>query len=171
LELDTLQNIEKELDVWSAYLDALKMLPYTIIAQVVPLLEQKVNAFLSNVADFMIKISVENGKIELYIDRPVYNGKYILLGNASGFERFISSLAIRLALMEISQLPKPNFIAIDEGWTSFDFNNIHNVGEIFEYLSSRFDIVINISHLQSIREHCTYHINLVKDRDGYSCVA
>jgi DNA repair exonuclease SbcCD ATPase subunit len=73
--------------------------------------------------------------------------------------------------MEISQLPKPNFIAIDEGWGAFDFNNINNVGTIFDYLITRFDTVINISHLQNIREHCKFHLNLVKDKDGFSCIA
>ena len=169
-EIAEVVKIEKEMEIWGYYLDALKAMPYTLIAKVVPLMEKKINGFLSNVANFVIKMVVESGRIDLYIDRPVYNGKLVLLNNASGFERFISSLAIRLALMEISQLPKPNFIAIDEGWTSFDFNNLHNVGVIFDYLKARFEMVINISHLQSIREHCGHQLNLVKDKEGFSCV-
>lgn len=170
-EIAEVVRIEKEMEIWGYYLDSLKAMPYTLIAKVVPLMEKKINGFLSNVANFVIKVVVESGRIDLYIDRPVYNGKLVLLNNASGFERFISSLAIRLALMEISQLPKPNFIAIDEGWTSFDFNNLHNVGTIFDYLKARFEMVINISHLQNIREHCGHQLNLVKDKDGFSCVA
>lgn len=170
-EIAEVVKIEKEMEIWGYYLDALKAMPYTLIAKVVPLMEKKINGFLGNVANFVIKMIVESGRIDLYIDRPVYNGKLVLLNNASGFERFISSLAIRLALMEISQLPKPNFIAIDEGWTSFDFNNLHNVGVIFDYLKARFEMVINISHLQNIREHCGHQLNLVKDKEGFSCVA
>jgi DNA repair exonuclease SbcCD ATPase subunit/DNA repair exonuclease SbcCD nuclease subunit len=170
-DLATVVRIEKELEIWAYYVGALKSMPYTIIARVVPLMESIINRFLSNITDFMIKVVVEGNNIDLYIDRPIYNGKPILLNNASGFERFISSIAIRVALMEISQLPKPNFIAIDEGWTSFDNENINNVGTIFDYLKSRFELVISISHLQNIREHCGHHLNLQKDAHGYSYVA
>ena len=116
----------------------------------------------------MVKIEIENTRIEIYLDRPVYNGKPILLNNASGFERFISSLAIRLALLDISQLPKANFMAIDEGWTSFDNHNINNVRTIFDFLVNKFDFVISISHLQQIKEHCHQQLRLIKNKDGFS---
>jgi len=169
-DIKNIKILEKELKILGYYVDALKNLPYMIISKVIPMLEKQINKFLGNTTDFIIKVVVEGTRIDLYLDRPIYNGKMILLNNASGYERFISSLAIRLALMEISQLPKPNFIAIDEGWTSFDFNNLHNVGVVFDYLVSKFDFVINISHLQSIREHCHYHLNLKKDKEGFSCI-
>ena len=102
----------------------MKNLPFIIIKKVVPRLERKINELLSVCTNFMVKVEINDNHIEIYIDRPIYNGSLILLNNASGFERFISSLAIRLALLDVSQLPKPNFIAIDEGWTSFDYQNI-----------------------------------------------
>ena len=71
---------------------------------------------LSIIANFVIKFEVSNAKIDIYLDWPDSGGIPILLNNSCGFERFISSLAIRLALLDISQLPKANFIAIDEGW-------------------------------------------------------
>ena len=39
---------------------------------------------------------------------------------SSGMERFISSLAIRIGLMNVSNLPQSNFLAIDEGWGTMD---------------------------------------------------
>lgn len=167
-DVKTMKNIEKELNIFNIYSMALKQLPYMIIKKVKPILEKKINDLLSVVTDFMVKIEIESTKIEIYLDRPIYNGKLILLNNASGFERFISSLAIRLALLDISLLPKPNFIAIDEGWAAFDNKNIHNVKNIFDFLASKFDFILSISHIQSIREHCEHQINLEKDSDGYS---
>jgi DNA repair exonuclease SbcCD ATPase subunit len=35
---------------------------------------------------------------------------------SSGMERFISSLAMRVGLINVSNLPAANFLAIDEGW-------------------------------------------------------
>lgn len=167
-DLKTMKEIEKEINIFNIYNLALKQLPYMIINKIKPVLEKKINDLLSVVTNFMVKIEIENTRIDIYLDRPIYNGKPILLNNASGFERFISSLAIRLALLDISLLPKPNFIAIDEGWTSFDYQNINNVKTIFDFLTNKFDFVISISHLQSIREHCNYQINLEKDADGFS---
>ena len=77
-------------------------------------------------------------------------------------------MAIRLALLDISQLPKANFIAIDEGWNAFDFKNITKVSPVMTFLKDKFDFVISISHLQNIRQYCDEHIQLVKDKDGFS---
>ncbi len=136
----------------------------------VPRLESKINELLSVCTNFVVKVQVDNNHIDIYIDRPIYNGRLILLNNASGFERFISSLAIRLALLDISQLPKPNFIAIDEGWTSFDYNNLNNVRTIFDFLVEKFDFVLSISHLSQIKEHCSSQIHLKKNDKGYSII-
>ena len=167
-EITKMLVLEKEINIYSIYIKILKQLPYIIIKKVVPRLEKKINDLLSVSTDFIVKIMIENNKIEIYLDRPIYNGSLILLNNASGFERFISSLAIRLGLISISQLPKPNFIAIDEGWTSFDYQNINNVSNIFDILRDNFDFIISISHLSQIKEHCNEHIHLKKDSNGFS---
>jgi DNA repair exonuclease SbcCD ATPase subunit len=113
---------------------------------------------------------MSDSKIDIYLDRAIYKYKSraILINNASGFERFIASLAIRLALLELSNLPKINFIAIDEGWSSFDTHNINNVSLILDYLTSKFDFVLTISHLIQIKEHCDMQISLRRDDRGFS---
>jgi DNA repair exonuclease SbcCD ATPase subunit len=120
--------------------------------------------------NFTVKFDISDSNIDIYLDRPAYEGRMILINNSSGFERFISSLAIRIALMEISQLPSPNFMAIDEGWSCFDNENISNVDVILEHLVAKFDFVLTISHLQLIRQHCDVQISLSRDDDGYSHV-
>jgi DNA repair exonuclease SbcCD ATPase subunit len=170
-EINIMLALEKEIGLYGFYQNALKALPFMIIKQVIPRLEKQVNQMLMFCTNFMVKFEVEDSKIDVYIDRPIYEGNLILLNNASGFERFISSLAIRMALLDISQLPKPNFIAIDEGWSSFDYQNINNVRLIFDYLSQKFDFVLSISHLSQIKEHCNQQIQLKKDSRGFSIIA
>ena len=70
----------------------------------------------------------------------------------SGMERFISSLAIRVALINVSALPRPNFIAIDEGWGSLDQEHISAVTNLFDYFRTKFDFSIIISHVESMRD-------------------
>lgn len=169
-DINEMKKIEMNISTYTLYLNALKGIPLIIIERVKTILEKKINDLLSITTNFMVKIEIDGTRIEIYLDRPVYNGKLILLNNASGFERFISSLAIRLALLDISQLPKPNFMAIDEGWNSFDYNNINNVRIIFDFLVQKVDFVLSISHVQSIRQHCDSHISLDKDNYGYSII-
>ena len=58
---------------------------------------------------------------------------------SSGMERFISSLAIRIGLMNVSNLPQGNFLAIDEGWGTMDSDNLNSVYNLFQYLKTQFN--------------------------------
>jgi len=183
--------IEKNFKLYEIYKKAMKQLPYILLNKIQPLLEKKVNDLLSIITDFTIKFDISDSKIDIYIDRPMYgNGsgscgsgsgsgsvkkmktpshnRYILINNGSGFERFISSLAIRIALLDISNLPKINFLAIDEGFSAFDTHNINNVGQILDYLKTKFDFILTISHLTQIKENSDIIIGLQKDENGYT---
>jgi DNA repair exonuclease SbcCD ATPase subunit/DNA repair exonuclease SbcCD nuclease subunit len=172
LKKDCVDKIEKQrlMEINAVYRDALKQIPIILINKVQHILVRKVNDLLSVVTNFTVRFDMSDNMIDIYLDRPVYNGRSVLINNSSGFERFISSLAIRIALMEISQLPNPNFMAIDEGWGCFDNENIANMDIILDYLGQRFDFLLTISHLQVIRQHCDIQITLRKDQDGFSCV-
>ena len=168
------RQVEANLKILEYYRASLKELPFILLNKIQPILEKKVNDLLSIITDFTVKFEIADGKIDIYLDRAIYNTntnstmRYIIINNASGFERFIASLAIRIALLEISNLPKINFMAIDEGWSSFDTHNINNVGIIMNYLTSKFDFVLTISHLIQIKEHCDIQISLKKDNQGFS---
>ena len=172
------RKMEQEFRILELYRATLKQLPFILLAKIQPILEKKVNDLLTIITDFTVKFEIADGKIDIYLDRPIYNtntkskstsqSRYIIINNASGFERFIASVAIRLALLEISNLPKINFMAIDEGWSSFDTHNINNVGVILDYLTSKFDFILTISHLSQIKEHCDIQLSLKKDINGFS---
>lgn len=172
MKRDTLEgrDLEAKLRLLEIYRFSLKELPYILLGKIQPLLEKKVNDLLAITTDFSVRFDMSDSKIDIYLDRAIYKDKSraILINNASGFERFIASLAIRLALLELSNLPKINFIAIDEGWSSFDTHNINNVSLILDYLTSKFDFVLTISHLIQIKEHCDMQISLRRDERGFS---
>jgi DNA repair exonuclease SbcCD ATPase subunit/predicted MPP superfamily phosphohydrolase len=164
------RDLEAKLRLLEIYRAGLKELPYILLGKIQPLLEKKVNDLLAITTDFSVRFDLSDSKIDIYLDRAIYKDKTraILINNASGFERFMASLAIRLALLELSNLPKINFIAIDEGWSSFDTHNINNVSLILDYLTSKFDFVLTISHLIQIKEHCDMQISLRRDDKGFS---
>ena len=71
---------------------------------------------------------------------------------ASGFQRFISGLAIRIALGKIGASGiKPSQLFLDEGFTSCDADNISHVGSFLNTLLDHFyDQIIIVSHLHDV---------------------
>jgi len=60
-------------------------------------------------------------------------------------------------------------MAIDEGWSCFDKENISNLDVIMSYLCQKFDFVITISHMQEIKQHCDMQVIIQRDDNtGYS---
>ena len=70
----------------------------------------------------------------------------------SGMEKFISSLAIRVGLINVSNLPRPNFLAIDEGFGNLDSGNLNSIFRLFDYLKTEFEYIIVISHIDLMRD-------------------
>jgi DNA repair exonuclease SbcCD ATPase subunit len=88
-------------------------IPYLLINKIVPIIEQETNNILELLTDFKTKFIMDGKNIDINIVYNKQNNWNVTI--ASGFERFIISLAIRIAMIKISNLPASNFIAIDEG--------------------------------------------------------
>ncbi len=86
---------------------------------------------------------------------------------ASGMEKFISSLAIRIALTNVSNLPRTNFIAIDEGWGTLDSDNLNNTHQLFQYLKTRYQFSLVISHIDAMRDFTDQLLEIQVD-EGFS---
>ena len=84
---------------------------------------------------------------------------------SSGMERFISSLAIRVALINVSNLPRSNFLAIDEGWGTMDSDNLNSVYSLFQYLKSQFQFTLIVSHIDSMRDAVDTLLEIKKEKD------
>ena len=77
--------------------------------------KNKINLILYSVADFKIEINMIDNNVDINI---LYSGnKPWSVDLACGFEKFITSVCFRIALMSISRKNKPTFFAIDEGWS------------------------------------------------------
>ena len=144
-------ELELKLKSYEYYLDAIKRdgIPYEIIAETLPYLEEEINNTLSQIVDFEIEFDVDGKNILSYIK---YKDDRWPLELTSGMEKFISSLAIRVALIKISNLPRPNFLAVDEGFGNLDSSNINSLNMLFDYLKTEFDYVMIISHIDIMKD-------------------
>jgi DNA repair exonuclease SbcCD ATPase subunit len=151
-QLDRYQKLEIEYKAYEYYLDSVKRdgIPYDLVTKAVPKIEAEINNVLNQIVDFNMVMNTDGKNINGYI---IYDeDNYWPLELTSGMERFISSLAIRIALINVSALPRPNFIAIDEGWGSLDSEHISSVVNLFDYFRTKFDFSIIISHVESMRD-------------------
>jgi exonuclease SbcC len=81
----------------------------------------------------------------------------------SGMEKFIASIAIRVALINVSALPKTDMLIIDEGFGSLDPSGIEAACSMLASLKRYFRLIIVITHIESIKDAVDNVIEVVKD--------
>ena len=138
---------------------------YDLISKILTKVELEVNNILSQIVDFQIIFDMDGKIINNYIAYD--NDKSWPLEMASGMEKFISGLAIRIALTNISNLPRPNFIAIDEGWGTMDSDNLNSLYQLFQYLKNIYQFSLIISHIDTMRDFTDILLEIKQDQ-GYS---
>ena len=161
--------MEAELGNYQLYLQSVGRdgIPYQVICNTVPEIEKEVNSILSQVVDYTIQFETDGKNIMPYI---VYQDKGRWpLELASGFERFVSSIAIRVGLSEVSNLPKFSGLFLDEGMGTLDSEHLVMMSTLFSVLKNYFDFVIVISHLDSIRDAVDKTIEISRV-DGFAKV-
>jgi DNA repair exonuclease SbcCD ATPase subunit len=165
-----IEDLENENAAYQYYLDAIKRdgVPYELITKALPTIEGEVNNILSQLVEFQIIFEMDGKNINNYI---VYDDDNVWpLEMSSGMERFISSLALRVGLMNVSNLPASNFLAIDEGWGTMDSENINSVYQLFQYLKTQFQFTLIVSHIDSMRDAVDTLLEIKKDKN-FSSIA
>ena len=167
--IDEAKELEEQYAAYQYYMEAVKRdgVPYELISKTIPTIEAEINNILSQITDFAVVLQVDGKNINAFIAYDEDNIWPIEL--VSGFERFVSLIAIRVAFLNVSSLPRPNFLAIDEGFGSLDSENINSMYLLFDYLKTQFDFVMIISHLDSLRDMVDEIVE-IKKLKGFSHV-
>ena len=169
-EIKDLVKAEQKVSDYEIYLRLVNRdgIPQLIINDALPIIENEVNTVLDHMmAGFQLGITSEDKSINLYIK---YDDQEWPLSLSSGMEKFVSSLALRVGLINVSNLPSPNFLVIDEGFGTLDTDNLSNMKGAFDYLKTRFDSVFIISHLDTIKDFMDYLLPVNVDDKGFSKV-
>jgi DNA repair exonuclease SbcCD ATPase subunit len=165
-KIQEVKDLEQKNDLYTYYLDAVKKdgVPYELISKAMPVIENEVNNILAQVVDFSLSMDTDGRNINAKI---VYEDQAWNLEMCSGMEKFISGLAIRVALINICGLPRPNFLVIDEGFGTLDADNLSSLFMMMQYLKTQFDFIWMISHLEQMRDIVDGLIEIKKD-NGFS---
>jgi DNA repair exonuclease SbcCD ATPase subunit len=149
--IDEVEKLEEQFGLFEYYLNSLGKdgVSYELISKALPMIEGEVNNILGQIVEFGLQLEMDGKNINANI---VYDDQKWSLEMCSGMEKFISGLAIRIALINVCNLPRPNFLVIDEGFGTLDNENLTSLYMLFAYLKTQFDFVMIISHIDSMRD-------------------
>jgi len=136
---------------------------YDIIKKRLPIINAEVAKVLANIVDFQVFFEAEDKKLEIFIKHPKFDARPIELG--SGSEKTIAAMAIRLALLNVSSLPKPDLFILDEPATALDEENMEGFIRILDMVKSYFKTVLLISHLDTLKDCVDMTIEIEKKGD------
>jgi hypothetical protein len=140
-----------------------------ILRNMIPLINEELYRLLIDSCYFILEMNInDKNEVEfIMIDTETRVVKPLSAG--SGYERTISSLALRSVLTKISTLPKPNIIVMDEVFGKIADENLEMVGEFFKKIKNYFENIILISHNPLIR-NWSDNLIMVKKEDNISSI-
>jgi DNA repair exonuclease SbcCD ATPase subunit/DNA repair exonuclease SbcCD nuclease subunit len=133
---------------------------YDIIKRKLPVINNEIAKVLANVVDFEVFFENDGRHLKILIKHPKHEPRPIEMG--SGAEKTIAAMAIRLALLSVSNLPKSNIFILDEPGTSLDADNMDGFVRILDLVKSYFKTVFLISHLDSLKDCVDMQITIDK---------
>ena len=140
---------------------------YDVIKKKIPVINQEIAKVLANIVEFEVFFESSGNKFDIFIKHPQYDERPIEM--ASGAEKTMAAMAIRLALLSVSSLPKSDVFILDEPGTALDEENMEGFIRILELIKVYFKNVLLISHLDSLKDCVDMQI-VIDKKQGYARV-
>ena len=140
---------------------------YDVIKKKMPVINQEIAKVLANIVDFEIFFESSGNKFDIFIKHPLYDERPIEM--ASGAEKTMAAMAIRLALLSVSSLPKSDLFILDEPGTALDEENMEGFIRILELIKMYFKNILLSSHLDSLKDCVDMQI-VIEKKAGYARV-
>lgn len=134
-------------------------IPKYLIEKYMPEFERIVNLIMEDLVNFKIKMDIGEKKWNLYV---VYDDRQLNIDLCSGYEKFIVGLAIKCTLYHLSQMSKPQFMVIDEGFGALDSQHMSEIGRVLNYLRSKYQFILLITHIDSIKDELDQQLEIKK---------
>ena len=162
-------NLHDEYSAFDLYMRCMHSngIAYDIIKRKLPIINEEVAKTLANIVSFDIYFEDDGKKLNIFIKHPKHDPRPIEMG--SGAEKTIASMAIRLALLSVSNLPKGDLFVLDEPGTALDAENMEGFIRILDMIKNFYKTVLLISHMDSLKDNADMIINIDK-KEGYAHV-
>ena len=141
---------------------------YDVVKRMLPLINEEISTVLANVTDFDIFFEAEKNKLDIFIKHPKYEARPLEM--ASGAEKTLAAIAIRIALTNVSTLPKSDIMIMDEPGTALDAENLEGFMRVMEMIKGYYKTVLLITHLDSLKDIADMTIDIER-QSGYAFVS
>ena len=163
------QDLQQEFAAYDLFMQCMHSngIAYDVIKKKIPVINSEIAKVLANIVDFEVFFEATGNKFDIFIKHPRYDERPIEM--ASGAEKSLSAIAIRLALLGVSSLPTGDIFVLDEPGTALDEENMEGFIRILELIKVYFKNVLLISHLDSLKDCVDMQI-VIEKKDGYARV-
>lgn len=163
--IDNINKENKLIRHWKIYLDMVGKngISKMVLRKTLPIINANISRLLADVCDFNVEVAInEKNDVNFYL---IKDGVKSDLSSGSGFEKTASALALRAVLGNMSTLPKINFLVLDEILGRVAKENYDNMRTLFEKIMENYDAIIQISHLNEIKDWHEKHIVVSKENN------
>jgi DNA repair exonuclease SbcCD ATPase subunit len=140
-----------------------------ILKNMIPLLNIELYRLLVDSSHFILELNINDKNEVEFVMIDIETRVVKPLNSGSGYERTISSLALRSVLTKISSLPKPNIVVMDEVFGKIADENLEMVGEFFKKIKNYFEHIFVISHNPLIR-NWSDNLIMIKKEENVSSI-
>jgi len=175
-QIDQHTDLTKKANAILVYRDIMEKnaLPNNILLNYISILESEVNKILERGSYLKAKIALDYKDGRKTTDLNIFflnkQGEWHPIEASSGAEEMLLSLAIRVALINITTVNKCNMLIIDEGFGTLQASRIPEIHDFFNVIKSMFKTVIIVSHLESIQDIPDRIVVVVSNNESSSLV-
>ena len=134
-------------------------IPAYIMKKQLPIINSEMSNILQDTSGFTVELDITERTTDIFIN---YGDSRRPIECASGMEKMVSSMALRVALGNVSNLNKSDMFIIDEGFGALDPQNIEAVTSLMKRLKSYYRLIMVISHVDMIKDSVDNIIDITK---------
>jgi len=126
-------------------------IPLQVLSSELPKINSEISKILQGVVGFTVELEADHqsNSMDVFIN---YGDSRRIIECASGMEKMMASLAIRVALINVSSLPKSDMLIIDEGFGALDEMNVEACNRMLQSLKRWFRVIFVISHVDAVKD-------------------
>ena len=140
---------------------------YDVIKKKLPVINQEIAKVLTNLTNFEVLFEEDGNKLDIFIKHPKHDPRPLSM--ASGAEKTMAAMAIRLAFLAVSNLPTSDIMVLDEPGTALDEEHLQAFTQLLDMIKAHFKTILLISHLDSLKDIVDLTLDISK-KEGYAYI-
>ena len=140
---------------------------YDVIKKKLPVINQEIAKVLANLTSFEVLFEEDGKKLDIFIKHPKHEPRPLSM--ASGAEKTMAAMAIRLAFLAVSNLPTSDIMVLDEPGTALDEEHLQAFTQLLDMIKVHFKTTLLISHLDSLKDVVDLTLDISK-KSGYAYI-